>query len=246
MRQLLPVPADRVDVSDCYARDDRPVPADRPWVVLNMVASIDGATAVAGRSGGLGTPADRAVFTALRALADVIVVGAATVRAEGYGPARTSDAEQQRRLARGQSRFPRIAVVTGRLDLDLSTSLFTESVEPPIILTGTGPSAETLALAAIVAEVHVVGDAHVDVGAGLAVLAQLGARVVLCEGGPNLNGQLLAQGLVDEICLSVAPVVAGGDSARIIHGAAPVAPEPMRLDRVLEADGMLLLRYVRA
>jgi len=246
MRQVLPVPADRVEVSDCYAGDDRPSPAGRPWVVLNMVASIDGATAVAGRSGGLGTPADRAVFTALRALADVIVVGAATVRAEGYGPVRTPEVEQQRRLVRGQTRFPRIAVVTGRLDLDLSTPLFTESVEPPIILTGTGPSAEAIAQAATVAEVHVVGGAHVDLGAGLAALAQLGAGVVLCEGGPNLNGQLLALGLVDEICLSVAPVLAGGDSARIIHGAAPVSPEPMRLDRALEDDGMLLLRYVRA
>ncbi len=201
---------------------------------------------MAGRSGGLGTPADRAVFTALRAIADVIVVGAGTVRAEGYGPPRTPEPEQRRRLARGQQAFPRLAVVSGRLDLDLTSPLFTESTERPIILTGTAASADTRAAAGEVAEVHVVGDAHVDLGAAMATLADLGARVALCEGGPVLNGQLLALGLIDEVCLSVSPLLAGGDSNRIIHGAIPPDAEAMRLDRVLEDDGMLLLRYVRA
>ena len=246
MRQVLPTPADEVVVSDCYARDERPARPGRPWVVINMIASIDGSTAVAGRSGGLGTPADHQVFTALRALADVIVVGAGTVRAEGYGPPRTPQAEQERRVARGQSRFPRIAVVTGRLDLDLSTPLFTESVEPPIILTGTAASAEARAAVTEVADVHVVGEAQVDLARALAALAGLGAGVALCEGGPLLNDQLLAEALIDEICLSVSPMLAGGESARIIHGSAPATPMPMRLDRALEEDGMLLLRYVRA
>ena len=246
MRQVLPIPLDDVVVSDCYAADARPAPAGRPWLVVNMIASIDGATSVAGRSGGLGTPADRAAFTALRAVADVIVVGAGTVRAEGYGPPRTPETEQRRRLDRGQQRFPRLAIVSGRLDLDLSAPLFTEAVEPPIIFTGSAASAALRDAASAVAEVHVVGDAHVDLTAAVASLADHGARVALCEGGPVLNGQLLALGLIDEMCLSVSALLAGGDSARIIHGAAPTSPEPMRLDRVLEDDGMLLLRYVRA
>ena len=214
--------------------------------MVNMVATVDGATAVSGRSGGLGTPADRDAFTALRALADVIVVGAGTVRAEGYGPPRTPEREQQRRLDRGQSRFPRIAIVSGRLDLDLSTPLFTEAPEPPIIFTGTAAAPAAREAAGEVAEVHLVGDAHVDLTAALHTLHDLGTAVALCEGGPTLNGQLLALDLVDEVCLSLSPLLASGESDRIIHGPTPVSPVALRLDHVLEEDGMLLLRYLRA
>ena len=103
---------------------------DRPWVLVNMVASLDGAITIADRSGGLGGPADKAMFSALRGVADVVMAGAGTVRAEGYGPARPSDAVRAVRRARGQAEVPRIAVVTRSLDLDLATPLFTEAVEP--------------------------------------------------------------------------------------------------------------------
>ena len=110
-------------------------PADRPWVLVNMVASLDGAITIADRSGGLGGPADKAMFSALRGVADVVMAGAGTVRAEGYGPARPSDAVRAVRRARGQAEVPRIAVVTRSLDLDLATPLFTEAVEPTIVIT---------------------------------------------------------------------------------------------------------------
>lgn len=246
MRQLMPTTLEGVDPDLLYAADARPAPGGRPWVVVNMIVTADGATAVAGRSGGLGTPADRAVFTALRSVADAILVGAGTVRAEGYGPPRTPPQQQERRLARGQSRFPRIAIVSGRLALDVSSPLFTESVEPPIVLAPASAPRDARTAVAQVAELHTVGEDEVDLGAGLAVLADGGARVVLCEGGPHLNGQLLAAGLIDELCLSVSPLLAGGDSARAINGPDPATPTGLRLDRVLEDDGMLLLRYVRS
>jgi riboflavin biosynthesis pyrimidine reductase len=246
MRQLLPTPIDDVDPDELYATDARPAPAGRPWVLANMIASADGAASIEGRSGQLGGPGDRLVFRALRAVADVILVGGGTARAEHYGPPRPSADQQAARRDRGQAPVPRIAVVTGRLDLDLSSPLFTDSPTRPIVITGTRPSPEQLAEASEVAEVVVAGTDTVDLAAGVAALAELGAGVVLCEGGPTLNGQLLAAGLVDEWCMTVAPLLAGGDAGRIAHGPPPGRPESLQLDRVLEQDGLLLLRYVRA
>jgi riboflavin-specific deaminase-like protein len=245
MRQLLPTPIDDVDPDELYAADARPAPAGRPWVLTNMIASADGAASIDGLSGQLGGPGDRAVFRALRAVADVILVGAGTVRAENYQPSKPSIDQQARRAARGQAPVPRIAVVTGRLDLDLSGPLFTDSPDRPLVLTGTRPSPEQLARASDVAEVIVAGADTVDLAAGLTALAGTGAGVVLCEGGPTLNGQLLAADLIDEACLTIAPVLAGGAASRIMHGSPLDQAQRLRLDRVLEQDGLLLLRYVR-
>ena len=141
VRQLLPEPIDPIDPIAGHAEAARPRPPDRPWVMCNMVASVDGATAVDGVSGPLGGAGDRAVFTALRSMADVILAAAGTVRAEGYGPPRTPDAQQTERLGRGQTRWPRIAVVTSSLDLDLTTALFTDAPVAPIVITTTDADA---------------------------------------------------------------------------------------------------------
>jgi len=245
MRQLLPDLLDHPDVAELYAADQRPSPVDRPWVISNMIASIDGAAALDGVSGGLGGPGDKVVFSALRSVADIIVAAAGTVRAEGYRPPRTPEAQQARRVARGQQAVPRIAVVTGTLDLDLGGPLFGESPTRPIVITGTRPSPEQLARASEVADVIVAGGDRVDLGDALRRLGTLGARVVLCEGGPSLNGQLVAHDLIDECCVTISPLLAGGDAARIMHGVAPGVARPMRLARVLAEGDMLLLRYVR-
>jgi riboflavin biosynthesis pyrimidine reductase len=246
MRQLLPVAIDEVDVDELYAADDRTARQGRPWVLTNMVASVDGASTVDGSSGQLGGAPDRQVFAAIRAVADVIMVGAGTVRAEGYGPPTTTSANQARRATRGQQPFPRLAVVTSRLELDLSSPLFTASPTRPLLLTGTRPSADRLAGAAEVADVLVVGDEEVDVIRAVEALAGLGAAVVLCEGGPTLDGQLVAAGVVDEVCLTVGPVLAAGSASRIMHGPRLERLEELQLDRVLEQDSVLALRYVRA
>lgn len=247
VRQLLPHPADEVDVVEAYAADDRPVPAGRPWVLVNMVASADGATAVEGRSGALGGPADRAAFTAIRAVPDVILVAAGTARAEGYGPPRTPPALQEARRARGQSAKPRIAVVTRRVDLDLDADLFHDPGSRCLVVVPEDADPARVEAVAAVADVVAAGHGGVDLGACLGHLHGAGVRTVLAEGGPSLLGQLVAMDLVDELCLTLSPALVAGGSARIVHGPdLPGGLAPLRLERVLEQDGTLLLRYVVA
>jgi riboflavin biosynthesis pyrimidine reductase len=240
---------DAVDPLASYAADPRPAPADRPWVMVNMVASADGsATGAAGVSGDLGSPGDKAVFAAVRSVADVIVAGAATVVAEDYGPSRPSPAVTRRRLARGQAARPRVAVVSASLRLDPDRRLFTEpspDARPIVLTTANADPARRRALDAV-ADVHTAGDAAVDWRRALDVLAvAAGARVVLCEGGPRVVAQLVALDLVDELCLTVAPVLVAGPGPRIAHAPEPSPARRLTLDRVLTEDGYLFLRYVR-
>jgi 5-amino-6-(5-phosphoribosylamino)uracil reductase len=240
---------DAVDPLASYAADPRPAPADRPWVMVNMVASADGsATGAEGVSGDLGSPGDKAVFTAVRSVADVIVAGAATVIAEDYGPSHPSPAVARRRLARGQAARPRIAVVSASLRLDPDRRLFTEPSPDarPIVLTTANADPDRRRALDAVADVHTAGDAAVDWRRALDVLAAAaGARVVLCEGGPRVVAQLVALDLVDELCLTVAPVLVAGPGPRIAHAPEPSPARPLTLDRVLTEDGYLFLRYVR-
>jgi riboflavin-specific deaminase-like protein len=211
-----------------------------------MVASADGATAVAGRSAGLGGPADRAVFQALRSVADVILVGAGTVRAEDYGPPRTAQPDQRRRTERGQAPHPRIAVVSGRLELDPHARLFSDPTQRPIVITTAGADPERRTRLSAVADIVDAGDHTFDPEAALAALGKMGAAVVVCEGGPTLNGELISSGLVDELCLTVSPLLVAGSSARCAHSVQSPTPQRLELSRVLEDDGTLFLRYLRA
>ena len=251
MRRLLPDPAGPVDPADldaAYVTPSRPRPVGRPWVLLDMIASVDGATKADGVTASLGGPGDKAVFRALRACADVILVGAETVRAEGYGPPRTGDADRAARLARGQAEWPRIAVVSGRLDLDWSSAMFSASPSRPIVITGVGGDEDRRAAAAEVADVIVTdggGGGRADLGEALVALGHLGADVVVCEGGPVLNGVLADRDLVDEVCLTLSPTLLGGASHRIAAGHGGGALRPLRLAHVLEDDELVFLRYVR-
>lgn len=246
VRQLLPHPTDAIDPVAEHARAERPAPAQRPWTLLNMVASVDGATAVDGVSGGLGGEADRAVFRALRAVADVILVAAGTVRAEGYGPPRTSTELQAERTARGQTPFPRIAIVSRSLELDPSAPVLAEAPEPVLVLTGDDAPPERRAALDAVAEVRTVGRSGVDLERALGLLHELGHRTVLCEGGPTLNGALLDADLIDEVDLTISPQLVGGDALRLIAGAAP-ARRPLALAHLWhdDVDDLLFARYVR-
>jgi riboflavin-specific deaminase-like protein len=245
MRRLLPGPLAEVDPIEAYAAD-RPAPEGRPWVLLNMVASIDGATAVDGASGGLGGDGDRAAFRAIRAVPDVILVAAGTVRAEGYGPPRPSDEVRALRRARGQAEAPRLAIVTGSVDLDPATPLFGEAERPPIIVTSERADASRLgAVRAAGAEVVFAGSDSVEMERAMSELGRLGTEVVLVEGGPSLNGQIVAADLVDEVCITIAPTMVAGQAARLAHGREAVR-SAFELAHVLELGGDLCCRYVRA
>jgi riboflavin biosynthesis pyrimidine reductase len=222
---------------------------DRLWVRANMITSVDGAGAMDGRSGGLSGVADRLVFSVLRSLADVILVGAGTVRAERYGKAKPENLWPQ--LRSGRAAAPPIAVLTRRLDLDLHGRLLGEDgdLARPIILTTGAAPADKLRAAAEVADV-IVGDDDMSAGAAIEALANLGHRKILTEGGPMLLGQLVTAGLLDELCLTVSPVLEGGHATRITANAPnasdPVTAPGLTLAMVLQDAGFLLTRYVRA
>ena len=242
--QVVPRFVADVDATALYGADERPARPDRPWVAVNMVASVDGAVTVEGRSGGLSGAGDKAIFFALRGIADVILVGAGTVRAENYGPPRISVENQAARVAHGQAPFPTIALVSGRLDLDPTRARVRRLAHPPDdphhdrLRPGRRTALEP------VAEIVVAGDGHVDPDLALARLHERDAKVVICEGGPTLNGALLASGVVDELCLTVAPVLVSGDDPRMARGPTVHPPDPLHLDRALLEDDFVFFRYL--
>ncbi|MCT2590861.1 dihydrofolate reductase family protein [Streptomyces sp. N2-109] len=219
----------------------------RPWLRANMVSSLDGAAHHGGRSQPLSSPADMRIFGVLRGLADVVIVGAETVRHEGYRPARAREAFAALRAAAGQGPAPAIAVVSAGLELDFSARLFTAPQVPTLILTGAAAPVERVRAArAAGAEVLVAGEsARVDAARVPSVLAERGLTRQLTEGGPRLLSQLAAAGALDELCLAVAPRVALGTAARVMHGPESEVPAEFVLESVLEEDGFLFTRYRR-
>jgi riboflavin biosynthesis pyrimidine reductase len=252
MHQVYPGDAALTDaaLAALYAYPDLAPPPAR-WLRANMVASLDGAATVAGRSGGLSGAADEQVFAMLRAHADVILVGAGTARAEGYGPVRPeSEGLRWAWLREGRPPSPPIAVVTRALDLDTGGPLLTEA--PPhartiIITTQAAPAGRRAAMART-AELIVAGEASVDLKAAVDSLAERGYQRILTEGGPHLLGQLAAAGLLDELCLTLAPVLAGPGADRIVTGGLPMpggGTRPFTLAHALADEGYLICRYVR-
>jgi riboflavin biosynthesis pyrimidine reductase len=214
------------------------------WVRANMVGSLDGAAEVDGRSGGLSSPGDRRVFWALRALADVIVVGAGTARAEGYRPTRMKEPWASLGLRPGRAGAPPLALVSQSLDLDPAAPLIAGAPADArtIIITSHASPAGRRAALAEAADVIVAGEDSVDLAAAFAALASRGLPRVLCEGGPRLLSGIAAGGLLDELCLTLSPVLAGPGPGRILAG--PRFPaQLLRLAHLLEEDGVLFARY---
>jgi riboflavin biosynthesis pyrimidine reductase len=242
MRLLFPDPGD-VDPVDVYARLSRV--GNRPRVRLNMIASVDGGASFKGRSGKLGGPADKAIFATLRSLADVILVGAATMRTEGYGPARLDEAARTRRQRWGLASVPLIAVITRSCRLDWSSPFFTEAEQRPIVVTVSSVAATERDRAAEVADVIAAGEDNVDLVIAVHALGELGHDNVLAEGGPGIAAELAEADLLDELCLTVSPLLVGGDARRILDGKALELPTRLGLCHVFEANGYLFLHYQR-
>lgn len=239
--RVLADPPDADQLRDAYAPDRA-----RPGVRMNFVTSVDGAVNVDGRSEGLSSETDRLVFHILRGHADAVMVGAGTMRHEGYGPLRLSEPAQAWRRSLGRPAHPTLVVVSASLRLDPTTPVFTEAPVRPIVLTRADPPADLRAALRPVADVIAVGDGDTDLGAGLAELNRRGLAQILCEGGPHLFGSLLAAGLVHELCLTVSPLLAGPGAGRIIAGGADGDPTALRLAHVFVSGSDLLTRYVRA
>ncbi len=198
-------------------------------VRADFVTSADGAAVVAGSSRPLSTPADRAVFRVLRALSDVVLVGAGTARAESYGPVPLSRDLRDRRRERGLPETPALAVVSRSLDLPRAL------VEAAVVLTCAAAPHEGLP------DAVVTGRDQVDLREALDRLADRGLAHVVCEGGPALLGDLVAAGLLDELCLTVSPALVGA-APGLLRAPLPV-PVPLELVHVLAVEGTLLTRW---
>lgn len=232
---------DREQILAAYERRDR----RRRWVRANFVASLDGAATHHGKAGPLGDPEDQRVLLALRQLADVVVVGAGTVRAEGYGGLGLDDAAIAWRRERGLPDIPALAIVSSALDLDPGAEVFTAPGPRPIVLTHDASPAGGRERLGEVAEVVRCGARRVDPVRALAELEARGLHQVLSEGGSRLFATLIEADLVDELCLSLAPLLEAGPAGRIAQGAVTVQRD-MRLGHVLRGEQILFLRYERA
>jgi riboflavin biosynthesis pyrimidine reductase len=241
MRALFPALAEDIDVHEFYAAD---------WLAdgglrVNFVASVDGAAAADGRSAGLQTPGDNRVFAALRDLADVVLTGAGTARAEGYAAISLSARRRSVRSTYGLAQRLPTAVISRSLRLNPDSALFdTPPDARTIVLTCSAAPADRRAALARVAEVELCGDQAVDPALARAALDRRGLTRILAEGGPTTFAEQAAAGVVDELCLSLTPKLIGPGPTRIVAGSPEWAdPHELRLTGLLEEDGALFLRY---
>lgn len=230
------------ELDDLYTDLVVPAGEELPHLYLDMVASIDGAATIAGRTRQLGGSADHLAFRRLRETCDAILVGAGTVRVEDYGPPRRHDGTVERRRARGLSDLPTVVVVSASLALDPEARLFRDPELRPTVLTVADAPQDRRRELSGVAELVSVGTGLVDLRAAMSALADRGWQRVLCEGGPHLNAQLFTLDLVDELFLTVAPTIAGDTDRRIVEG--PIGePRDAELVELRHHQGELLLRY---
>jgi riboflavin-specific deaminase-like protein len=253
-RRLLPPgdPAAVEEILEDLGIGDRGAGAPgRPYVMLNMVSTVDGRVTIAGRSGSLGNSADRVLFHGLRGAVDAVMAGAGTVQAERYGRIIREQSQRELRVKRGLSAEPIACVVSGRLSLPEGIPLLAEPAAHVVILTA---SRATLpASGARIEYVRAGREGTVDLPVALAELHdRYGVRTLLCEGGPQLNSRLLASGLVDELFLSLSAKLAGDPAdglapLRVVAGADFDPPIELELLGVRESGSQLFLSYgVRA
>ena len=242
-----PLPDAVARLADLYrngAASTAVVPAGRSRLRANMVASADGAVSLDGRSRGLSGPADKMIFTVLRSLADVILVGAGTARAEHYRPVQRDETWLQ--LRPESAPLPPVAVVTRSLDFTGCEKLLAVPRGPSqtiIITTAAAPAERKSALAAHARIIEAGADA-VDVTAAVTALVDLGYPGILTEGGPTLIGELATAGLIDELCLTTSPLLTAGQAGRIVSG--PSTAQRLSLAHALVDGDFLLCKYVSA
>jgi riboflavin-specific deaminase-like protein len=214
-------------------------PADRPFVYLNMIETLDGRAALDGRSAALGGPTDLETLLELRTVADAVLIGTGTLRAEGYARLVRSEDRRARRRAAGLAEDPLAVLLSRRFDIPWEAGLFAAPGQPVLIYTGVAGEVPGVA-----APVEIVRLVDPSPAAALADLRRRGVRALLCEGGPTLHGALHAAGLVDELFLTLTPVLTGDeDEPAIVAGGRLPVPVRLELLSVRQAGSELFLRY---
>lgn len=230
---------------ETYISDVRSGISSSPWVMLNMISSKNGLATLNGTSGPLGGPADKALFRTLRGLADVILVAAGTVRTENYSVPAISDRATQIRASQNRSHLPTITVVTNSLNLDPESPLFSSSDYRPAILTSkTGFNEGTLSLFKNI-DTFQIGESLVDLKEAIPTLAEAYGPVILVEGGPNLNQQLVDLDLFDEFCITVSPRYSSDPRSQLVTTAESYQTGEVILDRELTVGDFTFQRFLR-
>lgn len=240
MRRLLPDPGPTTVLDEVRQLDlISDPPADRPYVVTNFALTVDGRATLHGRSGAIGSDVDTEFLVCLRTRVDAVMIGAGTMRAERYGRPVSDPAKRGRRERRGFSQDPLLVIVSGRLDIPWDAPVFQDRGARVLIFTTSDASAPET-----VADVRVVRhEGAVDLRKALEHLRrERGVRGLLCEGGPRLHAQLIDAGLVDELFITRAAKIAGGDGPGVVVDL-PELERPLDLAWLLESDGELFLRY---
>jgi len=241
MRRLLPDPGPTtvLEQLETYRPWERPH-RERPLVAVNFAATVDGRATIAGVSGPIGSEADTAMLAGLRTRFDAVMIGAGTMRAERYGRLVSKQETRERRERIGLPHDPLMVIVSGRLDLPWDAPLFSEGGR---VLIFTASEDEVPATETSVRVVRHEG--FVDLAEALRHLRlERGIRALLCEGGPGLHGELEAAGTVDDLFLTIAPKLAGGEAPRIVEGELPEVAA-LELGWLLEERGELFARYRR-
>jgi riboflavin-specific deaminase-like protein len=214
-------------------------PADRPFVYVNMISTADGRAARDGRTVALGGEADLELLLELRALSDAVLIGTGTLRAEGYDRLVRNPGRRERRVAAGLAEDPLAVVLSRRLDVPWEAGLFQAAEQAVLVYAGVEGSPPD-----VPAPVEVVRLLDAQPRAMLADLRARGVRALLCEGGPTLHGALLADGLVDELFLTVSPLLTGDeDEPTIVAGGRLPEAADMELLWVLRWGSELFVRY---
>jgi riboflavin biosynthesis pyrimidine reductase len=247
-RQLLPHGGDRDVDSLLDEMFQSLTPSETlPFTVVNFIASADGHTTVAGRSGALGDAGDRAMFHGLRERVDAVMAGPVTMRTERYGRILGKGERRRRRLERGQSPEPLACLLTRSGDVPTEIPLFAEP-DARIVVFGDASLQERVAACPAQVDLVALDRQMLTLTTALTRLrADYGVRTLLCEGGPTLFSALLAERLVDELCLTVAPkLVGGGHGPSLTSGSELAELQPLQLRWLLEREHALYVRYALA
>jgi riboflavin-specific deaminase-like protein len=239
LRRVDPSPIDRLS----EVRPQERAPADRPFVFVSMISTIDGRAARDGRSATIGGDADLELLLELRAIADAVLIGTGTVRAEGYDRLVKSEERRARRRAAGLAEDPLAVTLSRRFDVPWDAGLCQAPEQPILLYTGldAGDPPDVAAPVEVV-RLNVPGLTEM-----LADLRARGVRALLCEGGPTLHGALHAAGVVDELFLTVAPIITGDeDEPNIVAGGRLPEAAEFELVWALPVGSELFLRYGRA